>query len=218
MIVEIVRLNDNSVQTTGELSVYTSGGFLLYQCKTLELSWNGNMIGASCIPKGKYKVVRRYSEKYKHHFHVLNVKDRSFILIHPANYYSQLKGCIAVGKELLHINNDSQLDVSNSKSTMSMLLDILPEEFDLIIKTEKDMKRKDVAKNIWIGLKEILPHIKVKENKEDDKLNEKGKLNVPRLIGNIVSFSIQAILAAKGITVIAPDEIDTVINFILSIL
>lgn len=101
--------------------------------KTLELAWNNNNPRASCIPKGNYKVIRRKSAKYGNHFHILDVPRRSYILIHHANYYWNLLGCVAVGKAHIDINNDGYLDVTSSKPTMTKLLKELPLEFNLKI-------------------------------------------------------------------------------------
>lgn len=65
-------------------------------CFTLELAWVGNQRSISCIPEGTYQVKKRVSAKFKDHFELLNVRDRSFILIHPGNNAKRdLKGCIA---------------------------------------------------------------------------------------------------------------------------
>ena len=65
-------------------------------CNTIELPWKNNETKVSCIPEGKYFIKKRYSNKYKWHLEVVDVKSRSFILFHPANNALQeLKGCIA---------------------------------------------------------------------------------------------------------------------------
>lgn len=65
-------------------------------CHTIELPWRDNQIGLSCIPEGKYKIEKRYSQKFKWHLILKNVAGRSFILIHPANdALKELRGCIA---------------------------------------------------------------------------------------------------------------------------
>lgn len=64
--------------------------------ETIELSWNHNKKRISCIPEGTYKLRKRYSEKFKWHYVLLHVPDRSHILIHPANNaLKELQGCIA---------------------------------------------------------------------------------------------------------------------------
>ena len=65
-------------------------------CKTIELPWKNNERGVSCIPEGKYFIRKRYSPKFKWHLEVVGVKNRSYILFHPANNaLTELNGCIA---------------------------------------------------------------------------------------------------------------------------
>lgn len=50
----------------------------------------------SCIPEGRYELVKRYTDKRGWHLLVKNVPNRSGILFHPANdALKELKGCIA---------------------------------------------------------------------------------------------------------------------------
>ncbi len=65
-------------------------------CSTIELPWMENQKRVSCIPEGKYFIKKRYSKKFQRHLEVLDVKNRSLILFHPANNALQeLNGCIA---------------------------------------------------------------------------------------------------------------------------
>lgn len=65
-------------------------------CNTIELPWRENETRVSCIPEGKYFIKKRYSQKFQWHLKVLDVKNRSLILFHPANNALQeLNGCIA---------------------------------------------------------------------------------------------------------------------------
>jgi hypothetical protein len=65
-------------------------------CHTIELPWKNNEQGVSCIPEGKYELVKRYSPKFKWHLWVLHVPNRDMILIHPYNdAIKEAKGCIA---------------------------------------------------------------------------------------------------------------------------
>ena len=65
-------------------------------CKTIELPWKMNETKVSCIPEGKYFIKKRYSKKFQWHLEIINVKNRSLILFHPANNALQeLNGCIA---------------------------------------------------------------------------------------------------------------------------
>lgn len=65
-------------------------------CLTIELPWKNNERKVSCVPEGNYTITKRYSKKYGWHLEVKDVKDRSLILIHPANNaLKELQGCIA---------------------------------------------------------------------------------------------------------------------------
>lgn len=71
-------------------------------CKTIELPYKDNMRNVSCIPEGRYKLRKRYSDKFKWHLEVMDVPDRSLILIHPANdALRELRGCIAPVTDLI---------------------------------------------------------------------------------------------------------------------
>ena len=70
-------------------------------CKTIELPWKNNERGVSCIPEGKYFIRKRYSTKYKWHLELVDVPNRTYILIHPANNAKkELRGCIAPDTKL----------------------------------------------------------------------------------------------------------------------
>jgi hypothetical protein len=102
----------------------------------LELPWKDNERKVSCIPAGKYRVIRRWSAKHKNHFHITGVPNRDMILIHIANHTEQLEGCQAPGQFFTFMDKNATIDVINSGNTLRNMLAILPKEFDLII-TEK---------------------------------------------------------------------------------
>jgi hypothetical protein len=65
-------------------------------CYTIELPWKNNQRQVSCIPEGKYELKKRWTRRFGHHFILLNVPDRSYILVHAANdALKEIKGCIA---------------------------------------------------------------------------------------------------------------------------
>lgn len=72
----------------------------VFICYTIELPWQENAKGISCIPEGIYFLRKRYSCKFQWHLEVVDVHNRSLILFHPANNaLVELRGCIApVGK------------------------------------------------------------------------------------------------------------------------
>ena len=133
MEVFLKRESDDGTQTLGKLFINDINGVTLFSCKTLELPFKGNQKRISCIPKGKYNVKRRYSLKYGNHFHILNVPNRDFILIHNANYWFRLLGCIAVGQAHIDLNKDGKKDVTNSKNTLLKLNEWLTNDFVLTI-------------------------------------------------------------------------------------
>lgn len=117
-------------------------------CKTIELPWLQNKRNVSCIPEGTYRVVKRNTKERGEHLHVINVPDRSWILIHPANSaLKELKGCIAPVSRL-----DAPGIGSSSGKAVDKLEGLLFEAMDrgeevfLIIKKEIDMKIIDRVK------------------------------------------------------------------------
>lgn len=77
-----------------------TNGKILFQDRlvtyAIELPWKDNQARVSCIPEGRYQLIERWNRKFNRHLQVLNVVQRSYILIHPANdALHELKGCIA---------------------------------------------------------------------------------------------------------------------------
>ena len=128
----LIRLDQNKKQTLGRLFIF-NGLDIQYECCTLELPDKNNKRNESCIPTGEYNVKPRSSEKYAQHYLVENVENRDYILIHPANYYTQLRGCIAVGQDFFDINKDNHQDITYSRQTLKELLEAAPDGFNLII-------------------------------------------------------------------------------------
>ncbi|HKB43232.1 MAG TPA: DUF5675 family protein [Chitinophagaceae bacterium] len=77
----------------------TNGDLLLNGdkiCSTIELPWKENKPQVSCIPEGKYELKKRYTPRFGNHFILMNVPNRSFILLHAANdALKEMRGCIA---------------------------------------------------------------------------------------------------------------------------
>lgn len=124
----LTRYKQDDKQTLGMMKVTDTA-----IVDTLELAWKNNEFQISRIPAGIYKVVKRNSEKYKDHFHILNVPDRDGVLIHNGNYNSQIKGCVLVGSGLSDMNKDGYQDVMNSKKTLAKMNELMPNEFLLEI-------------------------------------------------------------------------------------
>src|ERR1051326_3400208 len=77
----------------------TNGDLLLNGekiCSTIELPWKQNKPQVSCIPEGEYELRKRYTSRFGRHFILMNVPNRSYILLHAANdALKEIKGCIA---------------------------------------------------------------------------------------------------------------------------
>ena len=116
-----------SKQTLGEIET------IFGKVYTLELPELNNQKKISCIPRGVYDVKIRYSEKFGQHFHIQDVPNRDYILMHSGNFYTSTNGCIIAGMGVADINNDGFKDVTNSKSAMSKLLNTYPLGFTLVI-------------------------------------------------------------------------------------
>jgi hypothetical protein len=133
MRITIIRTLKTDKQVTGLGFVTDEKGQVLISFYTLEQPWRNNMPRISCIPQGSYKVVKRLSTKFKHHFHILDVTGRSLILIHAGNYNIQTEGCIIVGSFLADINNDGYIVTVNSQNTMDDLNRVINNDISLRI-------------------------------------------------------------------------------------
>lgn len=138
--VEIVRLRDTGVQTLGRLLVFENDS-LVYQARTLEPSWLLNESWVSCIPSGSYTLSKRHSSRYKDHFEIRNVKDRSNILIHIGNYFRNTEGCVLVGTRFNYIDDNDHLDVVSSGQTIDKLNEILPDHSTIVIRQDTNFQK-----------------------------------------------------------------------------
>jgi hypothetical protein len=122
----LIRHGPHKDGTFGTLSFK---GYLI--CLTLELLWDNNKVGKSCIPEGSYPVVKRqhwFGEETYGSTYEIFVPGRTAILIHPANIVTELKGCIAPGLKIGRMNGRrAVLDSGDA--------------FHCIKKTLKDMER-----------------------------------------------------------------------------
>jgi len=133
MKVKIIRIHKSEEQTLGIMTLYDDHNFPFYEVRTLELPDRDNQRRISCIPTGEYEAIKRFSEKYGDHFHILDVPNRDYILIHSANFVRQLLGCCAVGFSHSDIDGDGLRDVTNSKAALKKLNEHLPDRFNLTI-------------------------------------------------------------------------------------
>jgi hypothetical protein len=119
-VLTLIRGKDSDQGTPGQLDKY----------KTLELRWDSNNTGTSCIIADAYRVDWCDHPKHGMCYQLQNVKDRDAILIHSANFagdttkgwQAQLLGCIAIGYEIGTLENDfgnMQLAVLRSKDALN---------------------------------------------------------------------------------------------------
>jgi Family of unknown function (DUF5675) len=109
-------------------------------CLTIELPWKENEKRVSCIPEGKYFISKRYSKKFQFHLEVLDVKNRSLILFHPANNaQKELNGCIAPVTKLSGpgLGLDSRKAFVKLKNLVYKALD-QKQEVELIVQSQKN--------------------------------------------------------------------------------
>lgn len=117
--IKITRYSQDKNQTLGVCSVFDSSGRPLFSGISLERGWRDNEKGISCIPTGNYDVVLEHSPAFnKKLWEIKGVPNRSECKFHSANYWYQLKGCVALGSKTLDIDKDGYYDVSKSVSSM----------------------------------------------------------------------------------------------------
>ena len=100
-MLKITRLEYGNNETIGVLQLLDK-----VLCWTLELPDKDNQRNISCIPKGKYKVYRIVSPKYGDCFQIMNVPNRSEILIHVGNTHRDILGCVLLGSGVGYLNDD----------------------------------------------------------------------------------------------------------------
>ena len=105
---------------------------------TVECPWESNKPYISCIPEGTYQLGLRYSPVVKRTtgglfdegWEVLDVPERSYIMLHPGNWPSDVQGCIAVGtglQVLKRTQNHWELAVTHSKDAFKTVMALLDE-------------------------------------------------------------------------------------------
>ena len=132
----LTRQPSTAFGTFGDL--VTDSGF---KCRTLERP--AAIADHPCIPAGAYTVKWTVGVHPKHPqvYEVQNVPGRTAILIHSANVYEQLLGCIAPGAvvAMMDLEYEGQdikhLGVTASKDTLARLIaDLKQADFALTIK------------------------------------------------------------------------------------
>ncbi len=121
--------------TNGELRC---GGKTI--CFTIELPWLQNQHNISCIPEGRYELRKRFVQKFGLHLLVVDVPERSWILIHPASdAKTQLKGCIAPVTKLIAPGKGSESRLANEK-LKALVLEALERKEKVFITIKQKVK------------------------------------------------------------------------------
>ena len=94
----IDRFKENHLQTLGHGGIW-NGTKYVFKFVTLELAWKDNKRNISRIPSGEFESVAvPRSSNGKYAILLMNVIDRSEIMIHAGNFHTDIRGCILVGK------------------------------------------------------------------------------------------------------------------------
>lgn len=95
----------------------------------------------SCVPPGRYKLVKAYSPKYKKEMWYLENKELGVVvrkeqkkedwhrwgcMFHPANWVRQINGCIAPGSTIALMGDD--VGVTDSRNSNDLLYKYLEKE------------------------------------------------------------------------------------------
>ena len=67
-------------------------------CLTLELPWKDNRPNVSCIPSGEYLAKKTVRIRFGLTYEILQVPNRTDVLIHKGNFTSETLGCILLGE------------------------------------------------------------------------------------------------------------------------
>jgi hypothetical protein len=114
----VLRVQRNQILgegTFGQISL--DGEFICYSMEKTAVE----------IPVGEYPARIRYSPHFAMNVPGIDVPNRTDIEIHPANYPSELKGCIATGSTV----SNGALD--NSRAAFQRLVTALPDSFKVIV-------------------------------------------------------------------------------------
>lgn len=141
--VYLFRAKSDSAQTLGALITGETSDSQVFTCRSLELPWLDNKNDVSCIPEGEYLCKWTRSPRLStlagqdvFTYEITGVPGRTGIRIHSANYFSELKGCIALGDTHKDINNDGHNDTLHSGNTVKQFNTILnARDFMLVIKS-----------------------------------------------------------------------------------
>lgn len=130
----VYRFWQDTNQTLGNCTILNDDLRPLFSALSLERGWRNNESRVSCVPLGEYKLKLEHSNRFKTKlWELTNVPGRSECKFHSANYWYQLNGCIALGRDSIDINRDGYADVTSSKSTMAAFHKAMGEDTEAIL-------------------------------------------------------------------------------------
>ena len=122
----IDRYDEDDKRTLGNAGIW-DGQKYLFKFVTLELPWKDNRRSVSRIPSGEYEAIatpRASNGRYA--ILLMNVVDRSEIMLHIGNYTRDIRGCILPGRMFAHIDKDDITDVVDSGKTLGKIAGYFP--------------------------------------------------------------------------------------------
>lgn len=126
-----------SMSVTNQLHVLRNPSLSTTDAVFGHMAFDGQDIGvtmertAVMIPEGTYRGYKRDSAHFGMRVVGIDVPNRSNIECHPANYPSQLLGCVAVGTS----RDGDALD--NSDAAFDKMMETVPEEFTVVVESLK---------------------------------------------------------------------------------
>lgn len=101
---------------------------------TVERPWLKNQSNVSCIPEGSYTLARRASGvvsrssggEFSEGWEVTSVPQRTYIMLHPANWPKDLEGCIGIGESIKVVG--SELGVTSSRNAFREFMEMTKNE------------------------------------------------------------------------------------------
>jgi len=133
MKILIDRYSPELKQSIGKFYLLEDNNSVIDSWDSLELPWLNNQKYISCIPKGSYKAKKHNSPNFGECLWIQDVPNRSEILVHKGNYYTDILGCVLIGTGLSDINKDGEIDVVSSKTAIGELLSYLKEVDGIMI-------------------------------------------------------------------------------------
>jgi len=133
----IERFKVTEGYTYGRCTVFDGNNAPVFASLSLERGWLNNEKMISSIPTGIFECKYEYSPKFdKSLWEIYGVEGRTECKFHPANFVSQLNGCISLGDRLQDINGDKIFDLKNSKNAIKSFNNCLISEKNAIVELE----------------------------------------------------------------------------------